>query len=968
MPQSPWSHWQPPYAPVDPSQGWLWRPDQAVKVPGLRSPDAYRLQPDPHLGSRVHLSPAAVLGTQDLECSDNQLRYSAAQQAYVRSSLDVTMKGGIASGVIYPLALCELARHFRLRNIGGASAGAIAAALAAAAELGRAKQALEPASSGPDPAPAGAPRDTPADTADDEPQAVMTQPPPTDVAGQQPGSASQDTGHRGGRAGDGKRPLSEPQPDPAVGPGERCDQGFKGLADIIAWLTQLDSPNESTEEYRTAQLFKPTPSAVRIFRVVAAILRRRFWTLPLLAATSFGPAKRIISLIFLTVLPFLVYGLASAASPVPAPVAWYHAVLVAAGCLLALSLLAFGLLTGGGLLMIYIGRRRRQSMPRPEPLGTPWVSPPDSSSNRDPYLYLGLAVVGLAALVIIASTSPAWLWLGPSRLLLVWVLGVLIMITTTGVSIAQLIGDARSAHYGLITGLTDLKASKRLGNALSRAVGLPNATVSTNINDWLDQRLRELAGVSEVLTFGDLWCLPSHNGHTDTTTERMAASKDPSRRLVNLELMTTDLVHRVPYRFPLADQELGLLVRRSDLVTLFSKCVVDALCTKPLEGEFRDVDSGDTVTDLYELPDSSDLPVVFAVRISLAFPSLFTAVRLYRVAAGKDDYFPHVRNEYGQMIRGESGLATYPARASQPAQSPTWVQELWLSDGGIASNFPIHFFDAVLPRWPTVGINLGPYPAGFGHQDVYLPTDQQATNGVPAPLSRSLVSFLSAVFDTARNWRDTAQTLMPATRGRIAWVRQSSSEGGANLFMTRQTVASLALRGAVAGARLRRRFASQGQWRRHQWLRLRVAGDNLAELRKRLTRATYERFYADLCSGTDAASVTFGSVVQALAREADPTLPGRNPFLAAEAAPAPDPSAVAEALTAASADGQPPDPTNPPAEESVYNWYEPKLASPAELWDAVHTLVEPFLTDLPTSELSDNVPTPAAELRQVPSP
>ncbi|WP_375426141.1 hypothetical protein [uncultured Friedmanniella sp.] len=50
---------------------------------------------------------------------------------------DIVMKGGITSGVIYPLAVCELAQTYRLRSVGGASAGAIAAAAAAAAEVGR---------------------------------------------------------------------------------------------------------------------------------------------------------------------------------------------------------------------------------------------------------------------------------------------------------------------------------------------------------------------------------------------------------------------------------------------------------------------------------------------------------------------------------------------------------------------------------------------------------------------------------------------------------------------------------------------------------------------------------------------------------------------------------------------------------------------------------------------------------------
>src|SRR5215207_662013 len=50
---------------------------------------------------------------------------------------DIVMKGGITSGVIYPLAVCELAQTYRLHSVGGASAGAIAAAAAAAAEIGR---------------------------------------------------------------------------------------------------------------------------------------------------------------------------------------------------------------------------------------------------------------------------------------------------------------------------------------------------------------------------------------------------------------------------------------------------------------------------------------------------------------------------------------------------------------------------------------------------------------------------------------------------------------------------------------------------------------------------------------------------------------------------------------------------------------------------------------------------------------
>lgn len=50
---------------------------------------------------------------------------------------DVVMKGGITSGVIYPGVLHEIAMTYRIKGIGGASAGAIGAAVGAAAEFGR---------------------------------------------------------------------------------------------------------------------------------------------------------------------------------------------------------------------------------------------------------------------------------------------------------------------------------------------------------------------------------------------------------------------------------------------------------------------------------------------------------------------------------------------------------------------------------------------------------------------------------------------------------------------------------------------------------------------------------------------------------------------------------------------------------------------------------------------------------------
>jgi predicted acylesterase/phospholipase RssA len=62
---------------------------------------------------------------------------AGASRVTPSAECDVVMKGGITSGVVYPKALSEIGAAYRLRCVGGASAGAIGAAAGAAAEFGR---------------------------------------------------------------------------------------------------------------------------------------------------------------------------------------------------------------------------------------------------------------------------------------------------------------------------------------------------------------------------------------------------------------------------------------------------------------------------------------------------------------------------------------------------------------------------------------------------------------------------------------------------------------------------------------------------------------------------------------------------------------------------------------------------------------------------------------------------------------
>src|ERR1700694_750012 len=75
------------------------------------------------------------------------------------------------------------------------------------------------------------------------------------------------------------------------------------------------------------------------------------------------------------------------------------------------------------------------------------------------------------------------------------------------------------------------------------------------------------------------------------------------------------------------------------------------------------------------LPDSQDLPVIVAVRMSLSVPLLLSAIPLYR-----QDWTYCDSAERGRLRR------------------------CIFSDGGISSNFPIHFFDHLLTNRPTFAI------------------------------------------------------------------------------------------------------------------------------------------------------------------------------------------------------------------------------------------------------------------------
>jgi hypothetical protein len=162
--------------------------------------------------------------------------------------------------------------------------------------------------------------------------------------------------------------------------------------------------------------------------------------------------------------------------------------------------------------------------------------------------------------------------------------------------------------------------------------------------------------------------------------------------------------------------------------------------------------------------DAERLPVLVAVRLSLSFPGLLSAIPLYR--AGKDGV----------------------------------LQRCLFSDGGIASNFPVHFFDSWFPRRPTFGIDLARHPGGTAPEVV-----MHAEAGSPAQPSGPIESagaFIAQILDTMQNWRDNLQAELPGYEDRVCQVRLRPGEGGLNLKMKLPAIRKLMDHGLKAGEEL----------------------------------------------------------------------------------------------------------------------------------------------------------------------
>ena len=347
--------------------------------------------------------------------------------------------------------------------------------------------------------------------------------------------------------------------------------------------------------------------------------------------------------------------------------------------------------------------------------------------------------------------------------------------------------------------------------------GLCNGTTPNNvgITDWLHAKIQLLAFGStppdRPLTYGDL--------HTCG---------------IELVTMTTNASQGESLAFPFADEDAWAF-DPADALALLPRDVAEYMieCGEKTRDGWKDrlnrdelppsaahspgETSGIDPKALLPLPPAWDLPVLLGARFSYPIPPILSAFPLYR----------RIRDR-------RAGGAS--------AESEDHYCKVWLTDGGICSNLPVHLFDAALPSRPTYAINLS--TTGFevnrgedemtdAHRRVHRPLDGGVELDLQVHEITSVSGFMKRLLDSARNWSDNSTQGEIGVRDRICTIELGPHEGGLNLDMTSETIRGLEPRGRAAGENLawmvtgrqpaldpRRGSDADTQWLQHRWIRM----------------------------------------------------------------------------------------------------------------------------------------------------
>lgn len=419
---------------------------------------------------------------------------------------------------------------------------------------------------------------------------------------------------------------------------------------------------------------------------------------------------------------------------------------------------------------------------------------------------MALVLLGSVAMAPIAFVAALLVLLGGSFLIAGWP-GV------AAAALPSLACSAALAVYRAASGTADRLRDNLLGMC-------PGTSQSPDrgpaLSDWMHTEIRALAGVGEgdgpPVLFEDLWNAPAYGDETPPGA---------GERMLSLEVITTDVSHSEPRTLPFARGTLWF--RDDQMRRLFPATVVDAMIAA----------DGTTVADgagrtYYRLPRAGKLPLVVAARMSLSFPLLICAVPLWEqhfLSRGVSPGLAPATDAAGKpatLVEATEALTS--ASDETASTAPFEMRVCWFTDGGVSSNFPLHLFDAPMPRWPTFAINLvyPPADAPPSASPVSLPSGNNQGwrpryNGIERDGGFQAVgAFILGIVATMQNWRDLLQGRAPGYRDRIAQIEVAPEEGGMNLDMPPPVLEALAGKGRLAGEALK-----GFDFENHFWVRYR---------------------------------------------------------------------------------------------------------------------------------------------------
>jgi predicted acylesterase/phospholipase RssA len=466
------------------------------------------------------------------------------------------------------------------------------------------------------------------------------------------------------------------------------------------------------------------------------------------------------------------------------------------------------------------GRSRLFSLFAPQPaLRRPWtaltalvgggIAAPLRLFAAGLVVYPWLFLAALPALLLVAlgsaPTSMAAQW---TELALVVLFAVLSLAIALVVQLGYDLWHLGRHGFGFCTG----------GNAADDP--------TPRLSAWLHAQIQAAAGkpLDQPLTFRDLWEAPHPYG----------GESSRQRPGIDLRVTTTNLTWQQLMAVPSDGGDHDrLYFDRDEIMALMPPAVARHMIAAGealLAARQGVAPDGEPSPPSQRLPlPYAQLPVLFAVRMSLSFPILLTPIRLYA-------------RDFRRLGPTQSDPAEQK-RVDREAQLE--LREVWFSDGGICSNLPVHFFDSALPTHPTFAINLSePHPdhdkspertplfgiasnANYGADPYWMGWKRGDAR---------LLKFLLGIVDTARNWSDFTQMRLDGQRDRIMHVALKDDEGGLNLDMPAELISTLSRRGGDVATQMRERFTAPevyrngaSAWQGHRWLRTRTSLYALAE-------------------------------------------------------------------------------------------------------------------------------------------